>query len=265
MAKKGLITLFGSGEISSTGRKIHDMLFSQLSTPVKVAILETPAGFQPNVEIVSKQIKDFFEHRLQNYQPQVSIIKARQKGSIYDTNDPKIVESILNADYIFAGPGSPTYMVKNLTDSVALKYLIKRHRQGAFLSMSSAAALAMGHKTMPVYEIFKAGHNLYWEDGLNYFGQLGLNLVIITHWNNKEGGIKLDTSHCFMGEIRFNKLIKLLNKSTIFLGIDEMTACIFNFESQTCEVFGKGGVSVIRNNKVLHFEFGSVFPFSILK
>lgn len=265
MENLGLIALFGSGEISPTGRKIHDFLFSKLPTPVKVAILETPAGFQPNVDLVARQIKEFIEHRLQNYHPQIIIIRARKKSTEYDPNDLKIVDPILGSDYIFAGPGSPTYTVKNLKDTLLLKHILRRHSEGAILSIASAAAISLGKFTLPVYEIFKVGSDLYWEEGLNIFENFGFKLAIITHWNNKEGGEKLDTSRCYMGQERFDKLLGMLDKSVTVLGIDEMTACIFDFEKQECLVLGIGGLTIIKNRRDFRFESGTLFGFTELR
>lgn len=260
----GPIVLIGSGEISPAGRKIHDFLFSKLPYPVKVAILETPAGFQPNVDRVSLQIKTFMEHSLQNYNPQITIIKARKKGTSYDPNDERIANPVLSANYIFAGPGSPTYAVKNLRDTLLMKQILRRHREGAVLSVASAAAIAMGKYTLPVYEIFKAGADLYWEEGLNVFENFGFKLAIVTHWNNKEGGEKLDTLRCYMGYVRFKKLLGMLKKPATVLGIDELTACIFDFENMSCKVMGQGGVTVVKVGKEFRFESGSSFSFEKL-
>lgn len=262
----GKVAVFGSGEISPTGRKVHDFLFSKLDAPVKVAILETPAGFQPNVEVVALEIKEFVEHSLQNYHPQIETIKARRAGLAgFDPNDPKIVAPILSANYIFAGPGSPTYTYRNLNNTRLFKYLLKRHQEGATISLASAAAIAFGTKTLPVYEIFKAGEDLRWEEGLDFFGKLGLPIVIVTHFNNKEGGEKLDTSRAYMGVERFDRLLAMLPKGLTVLGIDEQTACIFDFESEKCLVMGKGGVTVIKGEQSMGFDRGSEFSFEKLK
>lgn len=265
MEKFGLIALFGSGEISPTGRKIHDFLFARLPSPVKVAILETPAGFQPNVEVVAREIEEFFKQHLQNYHPQITIIQARKKGGDFDPDDPKIVEPILQSNYIFAGPGSPTYTVRNLKDTLASRNLTQRHGQGAILSIASAAAIAMGKATLPVYEIFKAGCDLYWQEGLDFFGRWGFNLAIITHWNNQEGGEKLDTSRCYMGRERFARLLAMLDKSITILGIDEMTACIFDFEYRKCLVMGNNGINIIKSGNQKRFEAGDEFSFENLQ
>ena len=43
--KTGLIAFLGSGETSSTGGQIFETIASKLEIPVKIRILETPAGF----------------------------------------------------------------------------------------------------------------------------------------------------------------------------------------------------------------------------
>src|SRR5579859_732734 len=224
MDTPGLIAFFGSGETSTQGRKIHDYLMCRLPAPVRVAILETPAGFQPNAEGVSLKIQQFLEKSLQNFQPQVQLIAARRKGSAYDPDDPGQLGGLADADYIFAGPGSPTYTARMLRDTLAWQMIQARHQAGAVLSFASAAAIAMGHWVLPVYEIYKVGADLGWEPGLDLLP--GRPLAIIPHWNNAEGGAGLDTSRCFMGAARFAQLQALLPPGTPVLGIDEHTACI---------------------------------------
>ncbi len=240
----GRIVLFGSGETSASGRVIHDRLMRELPPPVVVAILETPAGFQPNSEHVAREVGEFIEARLRNYQPQVCIIPARKKGTPFSPDDPRLLEPLLNANYIFLGPGSPTYAVHNLKGTLALECLMERHKAGAVLCFASAATLAVGTKVLPVYEIFKAGADLYWEDGLGIFALFGLELAIVPHWNNTDGGVHLDTSRCFMGRRRMGQLRQLLPASTVVLGIDEHTALIFDFQQGQGQVLGKGGITI---------------------
>ncbi|MGQ9467804.1 MAG: CysS/YqeB C-terminal domain-containing protein [Anaerolineae bacterium] len=68
----GLIALFGSGETAPTGRAVHEYLFRRIGSPIRVAVLETPAGFQPNAAWVAGRLAEFIQERLQNYHPQVT-------------------------------------------------------------------------------------------------------------------------------------------------------------------------------------------------
>jgi hypothetical protein len=260
MPTPGLIALFGSGETSSQGRKIHDYLMTRLPVPVRVAILETPAGFQPNAEGVNLKIQQFLEKSLQNFRPQVELIAARRKDSAADPDDSAVVAGIEAADYIFAGPGSPTYTVRHLADTLAWRLFRERQQAGATLAFASAAAIAMGTHVLPVYEIYKAGADLGWERGLGLLP----GLAILPHWNNAEGGAGLDTSHCFMGAERFAQLRALLPPPTTILGIDEHTACILDTAAGECLVLGAGSVTVLRGETEQVFPSQSTFPLSVL-
>lgn len=194
----------------------------------------------------------------------ISLIPARRKEPPYSTDDPDILYPILRANYIFMGPGSPSYTVRHLMDSLALRYMAGRHKRGAVLSLASAAAIAMSSRVLPVYEIFKAGHDLYWMDGLDFFKPFGLDLAIVPHWDNREGGEKLDTSHAFMGLERWNKLYKLLPAATTVLGIDEHTAAILDLGAGRAEVMGKGRVTVQSHDSQQVYEQGMSFRLDIL-
>jgi cyanophycinase-like exopeptidase len=259
----GLVALFGSGETSSQGRKIHDYLLSRLPVPAQVAILETPAGFQPNAAEVNAKIAQFLVKSLQNFKPAIVQIAARRKGSAYDPDDPAIGAGLAGADYIFAGPGSPTYAVRHLQGTSAWRRVCARHEAGATLAFASAAALAVGTHVLPVYEIYKAGADLGWTPGLRLFPDL--DLAIIPHWNNAEGGAGLDTTCCFMGAARFAQLEALLPATTVILGIDEHTACILDPGAGTVLVLGAGGVTVQRAGAAQVFPAPSTFALSVLR
>jgi hypothetical protein len=241
----GLIVLFGSGETSPTGRKIFEGIFRALPNSPRLALLETPAGFEPNSPQVIGRIAQFFIHHLQNYSPDVEIVAARKRGTPFSPDDPQIVSPLLTADMIFMGPGSPSYAIRQLRDSLAWNYLLARHHLGGALALASAATVAFSAWALPVYEIYKAGEDLYWLDGLNFFKQYGMDLAFIPHWNNNEGGAELDTSRCFMGEERFNELMKMLPEGVTVIGLDEKTALTMNFARNSCHVRGLGGVTLL--------------------
>lgn len=255
----GLVVLFGSGETSATGQKVHDWYMRRVSQPIRVAVLETPAGFQPNSAHVAGEVADFLRHHLQNYRPQVTVIPARKKGTAYSPDDPAIVASLLDSNVIFWGPGSPTYAARQLRDSLALHMLVARHRLGAAMVMASAAIIAASVHTLPVYEIYKVGEDLHWAEGLDLFGPYGLSLVFVSHWDNTEGGADLDTSRCFMGEDRLQQLLTLLPSPATVVGIDEHTALIMDPGARTCKVMGRSGVTLLRDGEKQRFVRGETF------
>ncbi len=241
----GMIVLFGSGETSPSGRKVFEAVFKTLSPAPRLALLETPAGFELNSAQVIGRVGEFLEQRLQNYHPQAQIIPARKRGTPFSPDDPAIAAPLLEADLIFMGPGSPTYAVRQLCDSLAWQYVRARHRLGAPLVLASAAVAAISAHTLPVYEIYKVGADLHWKDGLNLLGDYGLPLVFIPHWNNNDGGEALDTSRCFMGQARFAGLADLLPSDRTVVGIDEKTALTLDLAAGQAQVSGGGGVTLI--------------------
>lgn len=241
----GPIVLFGSGETSPSGRKVFERVLRRLPMRPRLALLETPAGFELNSARVIGRVGEFLSLRLQNYQPQIEIVAARKRGTPFSPDDPQIVAPLLTADLIFMGPGSPTYAVRQLRDSLAWHYMMARHRLGAALVLASAATIALSACALPVYEIYKVGEELHWKEGLNFFKPYGLDLVFVPHWNNSEGGAELDTRHCFMGEERFTRLMAMLPEDTTVVGLDEKTALLINPESGECQVVGVGGVTLL--------------------
>jgi hypothetical protein len=244
-ARPGVVVLFGSGETSPSGRKVFDRVLKDLPPSPRLALLETPAGFELNSAQVIGRVAEFIRHRLQNYQPQITLVPARKRGTPDSPDEPAVVAPLLESDLIFMGPGSPSYAVRQLSGSLAWHYLLARHRLGAALVLASAATVAIGAHALPVYEIYKVGEDPHWKAGLDFFGAYGLPLVFVPHWNNNDGGDELDTSRCFMGQPRFAVLMEQLPPDLTVIGIDEKTALVMDLAAGVCRVIGLGGVTLI--------------------
>ncbi|MCS6907906.1 MAG: hypothetical protein RML93_08495 [Anaerolineales bacterium] len=253
----GRVVLLGSGETSPSGRRAFEEVFRRFDHPPRVALLETPAGFEPNSAQVIGRVAEFLRHHLQNYHPQIKVIPARRRGTPFSPDSEEILEALWDAEVIFMGPGSPTYAVRQLFNSLAWQIILARHYLGADLVLASAATIAIGRFALPVYEIYKVGEDLHWKRGLDFFGLYGLPVVLIPHWNNNEGGSELDTSRCFMGKERFAGLVELLPEPCMIIGIDEQTVLFIDLEKMTASVFGKGGVTVIHSGEPHEVAIGS--------
>lgn len=266
MSQPGLITLFGSGETSPGAQKIYHALFAQMEEAPRVAILETPAGFEPNSEYVAGQVGAYLRKRLQNFRPMVSIVPARKRNTRFSPDDRAIIAPLYDANIIFTGPGSPTYAVRQLRDSLAWHTLRALHRLGVGLIFSSAMVLAVSRFTMPIYEIYKVGEDLHWKEGLDLFGDFGLSLIFVSHWNNSDGGDVLDTSRCYLGQERFNQLLALLphDSERRVVGIDENTALTIDLVNAHCAVRGAGGVNIVHDTKTMRYVAGSFFDLAVL-
>jgi hypothetical protein len=228
--------LFGSGETSTTGRAVFEGVLRGLPAPVRLAILETPAGFQPNSALVAQNVAEFLQQRLANLDLDITVVPARRRGTPHSPDDAALADPVLAADAIFLGPGSPTYAARQLRESVVWDAVRLRFAEGAALILASAAVLAISAHTLPVYEIFKAGADLGWERGLDLLGTAGPALAFVPHWNNREGGADLDTGHCFMGQERFDVMRAMLPRDVVVVGIDEHTALVVDPSSGSATV-----------------------------
>jgi hypothetical protein len=255
----GQIAFLGSGETSLAGGRIFENLARALPQPLRIAILETPAGFELNSHQVAGRVADFMKTRLQNYTPTIDVIPARKRGTPFSPDEPAILRSLLYANFIFMGPGSPTYAVRQLQGSLAWDLVRARHRMGATLAFASAATVSVGAWAIPVYEIYKVGEDVHSKLGLNLFSDFGMHLSFVPHWNNAEGGEDVDTSRCFLGMDRFDIWCKSLPDENTTVGLDEHTGLIIDFESEQCEVSGVSSVSLVRDCDPKMYPAGAKF------
>ncbi len=240
-----------------------ERLLRTLPEPRTIAVLDTPAGFQPNRERVAGKVAEFITERLAQWHPQPRVVATR-RATLGSALADAAVQTISTARCVVAGPGSPTYMIDELRDTPYLAAMARAHRAGAVLYIASAATIALGTFSLPVYEIFKVGAEPYWNNGLDFFAPFGLRLALVPHWNNSEGGAEVDTRFCYMGEERFTRLRAQLPEDVMILGIDEHTACILDFARGTVMVEGKGGACILHGDDLRAFTTGEQFPLALL-
>jgi hypothetical protein len=260
----GKLAIISSGETSPTGGTLFRKITAGLPRGFRIALVETPAGFEPNSAQVARRVADALQLRLAEAKPEIDVVPARRKGTAFSPDAPEVVRPIQRADVIYLGAGSPTYAVRQLRGSLAWEEILAAWQQGALLVLASAAAVAVGTFTLPVYEIFKAGEDPEWKPGLDLLAPLGWKLAIVSHWNNAEGGEELDTSRCFIGRERFAALVPHLPPDTVIFGLDEHTAAILDWETGTCAVEGKGTITIRRAGREKIAAAGDRFPLSDL-
>ncbi|MEW5830775.1 MAG: cysteinyl-tRNA synthetase [Chloroflexota bacterium] len=260
----GQIAFLGSGETAYSGGRIFESLAKNLPQPLRIAILETPAGFELNASQVAGRVGDYLKTRLQNYKPEISLVPARKRGTPFGPDDPEIIKPLLTADLIFMGAGSPTYAVRQLQGSLAWDVVRARHRLGATLVFASAAAVAVSAAAIPVYEIFKVGEDVHGKPGLDLFSAFGLDITFVPHWNNAEGGEDVDTSRCFIGLDRFDEFRSLLAPGHVIIGLDEHTGLIWDVATGVCRTSGVGAVTVLKEDEEEVYPNGSSFDIRVL-
>jgi hypothetical protein len=173
--------------------------------------------------------------------------------------------AIRTADWVFAGPGSPSYALARWRDGPVADALRDRVAAGDGVTvLASAAAATMGFVALPVYEIYKAGAAPHWLDGLDLLGVLGLKVAVIPHYDNAEGG-NHDTRYCYLGERRLSLLERALPADAAVLGVDEHTAAVFDLRAESLEVHGRGGVTVRRSGASTVLPSGTALTLARLR
>ena len=258
---KGKIVLMGSGELTATMVEVHKALLDQLPGTPQASFLDTPAGFQLNVDQISQKAIEYFSKHVQHTLT-ISSFKSRENTTDFEA--AQAFQLLRQAAYILIGPGSPTYAVRKWNESPVPEIFIQCITNGGCLVAASAAALTVGRFTLPVYEIYKVGQDLHWVEGIDILGNFGFNLVVIPHWNNAEGGTH-DTRFCFMGEPRFQRLVALLPEKVPVFGLDEHTACILDLATDEAEIKGIGTVTLRSQDREVTFNSGDRFPLNIFR
>lgn len=242
-----ILALMGSGETAPTMVTTHRRLAGRLvdgpaavRAGVRAVVLDTPYGFQENAPELAERAVAYFSESIDVDLAVAGLTRMRDA-------DPLVIEqglaAIRSSDYVFAGPGSPTYAVDQWRGTVVPELLTTKLDTGGIVVFASAAALTMGSHTVPVYEIYKCGMEPHWVDGLGILGHIGINAVVIPHFDNAEGGHH-DTRFCYLGERRLVQMEALLPTDTWVLGVDEHTGLVIDLDAGRADVVGNGTVTV---------------------
>ena len=119
-----ILAIMGSGETAPTMVSTHRRLTSLLPTPVRAVVLDTPYGFQSNAAELAQRAVEYFATSV-NVQLQVAGLTRLQAadGIAPDAIAPDAVaiekglRLVDDAHYVFAGPGSPTYALRQWTNT----------------------------------------------------------------------------------------------------------------------------------------------------
>ncbi|MGH3606071.1 MAG: CysS/YqeB C-terminal domain-containing protein [Pseudonocardiaceae bacterium] len=235
-----LLAIMGSGETAPTMARVHRLLVERLGAPpVDAVLLDSPYGFQENADEISLRTVGYFR----NLQIPLDVAPWRAADDVLPRE--RALARIDDADYVFAGPGSPTYALGVWANSRLRDVLADKLTNGGCVTFSSAAAATLGVATVPVYEVYKVGATPYWAPGMDLLAELGLRAAVIPHYDNAEGGTH-DTRFCYLGERRLGLMESMLDADTVVLGVDEHTAALFDLDADTVTVLGRATLTVRR-------------------
>lgn len=243
------LVVMGSGETAPTMVRAHREVFDR--TPAGPAVmLDTPFAFQMNRDELIERTRLYFA---QSVGRQVDVVRWPSP----DGDAEQALALLDSATWVFAGPGSPTYALRQWRGTAVPAALAAVVRRGGTLVMGSAAAVTLGTHAVPVYEIYKVGAVPEWAEGLDLLGRLsGISAAVIPHFDNREGGSH-DTRFCYLGELRLQALEGKLPDEVGVLGVDEHTAAVADLGASTLHVLGNGVVSVRRRGVTTQVPAGS--------
>lgn len=242
MTRPRLLVIMGSGETSPTMSKVHRDVFDRLGSPAPAVVLDTPFGFQENADDIADRAVEYFRVSVKRDVAVASFRRAGGGGGGRLAEETAMAR-IREAAWVFSGPGSPSYALRQWRESPIPALLAGKLQGGGCVTFASAAAATLGRLTVPVYEIYKVGQDPHWIEGLDLLAGLGLPAVVIPHFNNAEGGHH-DTRYCYLGERRLAAMEEELDEGEFVLGLDEHTGCIVDFGAGTASVVGLGAVTV---------------------
>ena len=262
-----ILAIMGSGETAPTMVSTHRRLTSLLPSPVRAVVLDTPYGFQENAPELAQRAVDYFATSV-NVDLRIAGLTRMQTNDHGESADAVTIEKGLrmidDADYIFAGPGSPTYSLRQWNNTPLRAMLTRKLTTGGVVTFASAAALTLGRRTVPVYEIYKAGVDPYWLEGLDILGEFGIRATVIPHFDNAEGGHH-DTRFCYLGERRLQVLERHFDDDEYVIGIDEHTGLVIDFDREVAEVVGNSTVTLRKNSQQRTFTKGDSIPLTELR
>jgi len=154
----------------------------------------------------------------------------------HSADDDTVVKALLQSKLIYMPGGFPRHLEQSLSGSKGWQAMRKAHQLGAVLAGSSAGAMILcGHYYDPYEKQIYKG--------------LGLipNACILPHHNT-------------FGRNWSRELAQRLGDA-ILIGIDEKTGMINDGPAGQWQVYGAGGVTRYRKDRIAHFHAGESFDF----
>lgn len=149
-------------------------------------------------------------------------------------DDKNIAQSLRDAKLIYMLGGFTHYLGQTLKGSLAWEAVLEAYRNGAVIAGSSAGAMVMCQS----YYDPSAGRV---HEGLSLIS----NSLFLPHHNT-------------FGKSWASKLLKKIPGVTL-IGIDEQTGMINDSENNSWNVYGRGAVTLYRNEEVTIHQTGNTF------
>ena len=249
------LVVMGSGETAPTMVRTHRTVLADTfsgGAAGSALALDTTFGFQDNADDLVARTLQYFTQTVGHPVEVATWRRADCPGSQAE----RTLAQLSQVRWLFAGPGSPTYALRQWQGTGVPAAMTDVIARGGTLVVGSAAACTIGAHAVPVYEIYKAGADLHWADGLDVLGEVtGIRAALVPHYDNAEGG-SYDTRFCYLGAARLAAMEDLLPEGVGVLGVDEHTALLIDVEAGTAAVTGNGVVTLRHRGRSTEVEGG---------
>jgi cyanophycinase len=222
-----MLALVGSGEYLPPIEPVDRFLLERLPGNPRVVCLPTAAGAEGHERVAywSNLGVQYFS----GLGVQVESLPVIDRQS---ADDPRLVERLLLANYIYLSGGNPEYLLSTLKHSLAWKAIETVLARGGLLAGCSAGAMIMGER-IPAFPSWRKAFNLV------------PGAVIAPHFDEISEG--------------FTKVLKLLvGRGATLIGIDGSTALFIAHDEN--KIVGRGCITVWNQRGKAQFSNGQSIP-----
>ncbi|MEY4146580.1 MAG: hypothetical protein RL278_136, partial [Actinomycetota bacterium] len=104
-----MLVIMGSGETAPTMVPTHRLISRMLPTSVRATLLDTPYGFQENAPELASKAVEYFNTSINM---KLDVAGLTQLIDADALQVERGLQLVADAHYVFAGPGSPTYALR---------------------------------------------------------------------------------------------------------------------------------------------------------
>ena len=121
--------------------KHHRELIARFPGTPKAVVLDTPYGFQENASELASKAVEYFRKSVGHPIEIAGLTRLHGQDTL--TVEQGLAR-VRQADYVFAGPGSPTYALRQWAGTSVPDIVRGKMRTGGAVTFASAAALTLG-------------------------------------------------------------------------------------------------------------------------
>src|SRR2546421_9405751 len=148
-----LLCLMGSGETAPPMASVHADLMRRVdSPPGRAVMLDTPYGFQENADEISARARAYFRV---NVGHPLEVASLRDQESADPVALARLHDQLGDARYIFAGPGSPSYALRQWRGNQVTQPIASHLARGGWAPLPPAAAPVPCRVALPPVERYK--------------------------------------------------------------------------------------------------------------